>query len=404
MSQRHAPNAPDVGIVTDFLFEGGAESVVEVLARSYPDATLYTAVYDPDTLPHYPAIQRARDTGRLRTTRAHGLLRIGGLARRLSYYHFFWLYFLTSAFQRTKRHDVTIVSCCAQSKLVRIPRGSRVITYFYTPTRWLYPQLVTEGDLQAIPRALRLPLRMICKTLRPLDRLGLCRLQKHQPVYLCISSYIRDRLKEIYGIDARVIFPPVDVLRFKGITGRPEDFFLYHGRLTFQKRVDVAIRGCLLARRRLVISGQAVSAELLRHLQGLVTEAETRDPSLKGLVTFAGRTSDAELTDLLSRCAALIFPPREDFGIAPVEAIASGVPVIAYGAGGALDYVRPGINGQFFAEQTPESLAAVLKDFDAAAFDPAAVAASLPDLSVARFQREIEEAVAMALNAQSGRG
>ncbi len=401
MSHRHLSDQTDIGLVTDFLFEGGAESVVEVLARSYPDATIYTAIYDPDTLPHYPAIQQARDTGRLRTTLAHGLLKIGGLARPLSYYHFFWLYFLTSAFQRTKRHDVTIVSCCAQSKLVRIPRGSRVITYFHTPTRWLYPQLVTEGDLQAIPGALRLPLRMICKALRPLDRLGLRRLQKHHPVHLCNSSYIRDRLKEIYGIDARVIFPPVDVLRFEGITRQPEDFFLYHGRLTFQKRVDVAILGCLLAQRRLVISGQAASRELLRHLQGLVTESEARNPSLKGLVTFAGRTSDAELTDLLSRCAGLIFPPREDFGIAPVEAIASGVPVIAYGAGGALDYVKPGINGQFFAEQTPESLAAVLKDFDAATFDPATMAASLPDLSVARFQREMDEVVAMALSAPS---
>jgi glycosyltransferase involved in cell wall biosynthesis len=160
--------------------------------------------------------------------------------------------------------------------------------------------------------------------------------------------------------------------------------------------VDLAIEGCLLARRRLVISGQPASPELQRRLEAIVARAEARDPALRGLVSFLGRTTDAQLRDLLGRCAALVFPPREDFGIAPVEAMAAGVPVIAYRAGGALDYLQDGVGGVFFDAQEPASLAAALARFDPAAFDPAQVASALPDLSVARFLREMRRHAGIA--------
>ena len=180
----------------------------------------------------------------------------------------------------------------------------------------------------------------------------------------------------------------MDIDKFENVTRRPKDYFLYHGRITFQKRVDVAIRGCLQAKQKLKISGHCADPALLAHLQSIVTQAETENPDLKGLITFLGRTTDAELLTLFEECKALIFPPREDFGITPIEAISAGVPVIAFNEGGALDYIQPGINGLFFDAQTGDSLARAIADFDQGTFDAIRVSKSLPDMGRERFQNQ----------------
>lgn len=392
----------DIGISCDFIFQGGSEAVVDVLADAFPAASLYASVYDPASLVHYPSLERAAGEGRLHASLAQRLVAMAGVPRTLSYYHFYWLYFLTATFQRAASHDAVIVSCCAQSKLIRIPEGTKVVVYFHTPTRWLYRQLYTSADLESVPRPLWVVMSALNLLLRPLDRLGMVRLRAHDPVWLCNSSYVRDRIRQIYGVDCRVVFPPVDVGRFKGMRRRTGDFFLYHGRLAPQKRVDVAIKGCLLARKPLVVSGQAATPEMQSYLKSIVLKAEQQDASLRGLVTFRGRTSDAELRALLSECKALIFPPREDFGITPIEAFAAGVPVIAYREGGAVDYLKPGVNGLFFDDQTGEALAQILESFDPSQFDPDTIARSFGDLSPERFQREIRAIVEAALASPIG--
>lgn len=381
---------PRIGIVADFLFEGGAETVIDLLAETYPEAQLYAQIHDPASIRHYPHIELAKKTNRLSLGFADRLLSLRPFrwaARHgLSLYHYYWLYFLTAAFEKTAPHDVIIVSCAAQSKLVRLPRKAAVVVYFHTPTRWLYKGLTTKADLAAIPAPLRLVMRAIAPVLRALDRLGIRRLRRHDPLWLCNSSYVREQLAACYGIDATVLYPPVDISRFSPAARSPQDFFLCHGRITLQKRVDLAIDACLLARRRLVISGQPVSPEIRNHLTSRVSRAEVADPSLRGLVTFLGRTDDATLDRLLATCAALVFPPREDFGITPIEAMAAGAPVIAYRAGGAIDYLRPGINGEFFSEQAAQSLAQALAGFDATRYDASRVAASVSHLSRDAFR------------------
>ena len=377
------------GIVADFLFEGGSEAVVEEICATFPDCEVYTAIYDPAEISRYPSLDLAWREGRLHASAAQALFRWPALLRHLSVYHFYWLYFLTTALQKTQKHEVVIVSCAAQSKLTHIAPGARVIVYFHTPTRWLYRGLVTKADLAAIPPLLRPAFAVLNTLLRPLDRLGIRRLRRHDPVWLCNSSYTREMLQKTYGVDCEVLYPPVEVRGFDWTRRQPGDFFLYHGRLSFQKRVDVAIEGCLLARRKLVISGRSVTPEVQRHLEGVVVAAVSRDPSLAGLVTFLGRTSDDELGELFATCRALVFPPREDFGITPLEAMASGTPVIAYGAGGALDYVQPDVNGVFFAEQTGEALATAIAGFDDKAFDPETVARSVVAFTSDRFGAEI---------------
>ncbi|MFY0691890.1 MAG: glycosyltransferase [Paracoccaceae bacterium] len=390
-NNRVAKTSLDVGIACDFLFEGGAEMVIDALCAANPDSQIYTAIYTPQSLSKYPAIQRALEDRRIHPSPAQSILSLPFVPKRLSVYHFYWLYFLTSTFQRTKRHDIVFYSCAAQSKLIRAPRDTPVVVYFHTPTRWLYPSLTTSADLEAIPRPLRGIIRVLNFGLRPLDNLGIRRLRNRRVVWLCNSNYTRETVREIYGVECRVVHPPVDLARFQGTQRKPGNFFLYNGRITFQKRVDLAIRACHAARRPLVISGQATSPELGKYLQSLVDDEVDRDPSLEGLVTFLGRTSDEKLRELFAHCAALIFPPREDFGIAPIEAIASGVPVIAYKAGGALDYIQAGVNGRFFETQTVEDLAKALQNFDNSDFDPVTIMKSIPDLSVGRFHREIRE-------------
>ena len=375
----------NIGIVSDFLFEGGSEAVVEVMSETFDGSTIYTAVCDPDEIKRYPSLHRAREEGRQITSFAQAIFRIPGLLSLLSVYHFYWLYFLGSTFQKTREHSRIIVSCCANAKLVKLPKDARAAVYFHTPTRWLYRGLVSEADLAAIPGYLRPLFALINAGLRPLDRLGVRRLQRHNPVWLCNSSYTKAKLAETYGIDCEVLYPPVDIEKGDPASRRPGDFYLYHGRLSFQKRVDVAIEGCLLARRKLVVSGRAVSAEMERFLHRIVDDAVNRDPSLDGLITFAGRTSDEAFRELMSTCRALIFPPREDFGIVPIEAIATGVPVIAFNQGGALDYVKPGENGMFFDEQSGASLAQALTAFEGEEFDPQAVARSIADFSREAF-------------------
>ena len=380
----------DIGIAADYMFHGGAEAVTDTLAGMFPDATIYASMVDETHLSAYPNVAGARAAGRLRTGAAQALWPVIRRIRALSAYHAYPIAFAAAAFQKVRSHDAVIVTCSAQAKLFRIPLGTGVVVYFHTPTRWLYPGLMSEGDLAAISPFQRRLISLFNKVLGPLDRLGMRRLKAHDPLWLCSSSYVRDQVGRIYGVDCRVIAPPVDIGRFEPRGRAPEDFFLYHGRVTFQKRVDVAIEGCLSARVPLRISGAAEDPRLLRHLGSIVSRAEAQDPSLKGLVTFLGRTSDAELQDLFQRCRALIFPPREDFGLTPIEAISAGVPVVAFGEGGALDYVRPGLNGCFFDRQTGNSLAAVLRSFDDAAFPAETVAGSLPDFSSDRFRREMQ--------------
>lgn len=390
-----------VGIVADFLFQGGAETVIDLVAETYPEAKIYAQVHDAAAMRHYPHIERAKAQGRLTLGFADRLLATRPFrwaARHgVGLYHYYWLYFLTAAFEKTAEHDAVIVSCAAQSKLVRLPASAAVVVYFHTPTRWLYAGLTTEADLAAIPAPLRLIMRAIAPLLRALDRLGMRRLRGHDPLWLCNSSYIKGRLAEIYGIEASVLYPPVDIMRFTPSQRAPEDFYLYHGRITLQKRVDLAIDACLLSRKKLVISGQAVSPEIGQHLTARVARAEAADPGLRGLVTFLGRTDDATLDQLMATCTALVFPPREDFGITPIEAMAAGCPVIAYRAGGALDYLSPGVNGEFFDEQTPHSLSAAIAAFDVTRYDPAEVAASVSHLSRDAFQSKLTALVACQL-------
>ncbi len=176
------------------------------------------------------------------------------------------------------------------------------------------------------------------------------------------------RIRQYYRREAEVIHPPVDLDDYE--TGTPEDFYLCAGQIVSYKRLDIAIEACTRLGRRLVIVGDG-DASRLKSLAG---------PH----VTFLGRVDRAHLKDLMRRCRALLFPGVEDFGLIPVEVMASGRPVIAYGQGGALDTVEPGVSGILFDRQDADSLSAAILEFEAmeSGFDAAGCRSS-----AARFSR-----------------
>ncbi|MGI8495673.1 MAG: glycosyltransferase, partial [Pyrinomonadaceae bacterium] len=172
-----------------------------------------------------------------------------------------------------------------------------------------------------------------------------------QPDYYIANSHnVARRIKEIYGRDSIVIPPPIDVNRFT--PDEPdEDFYLVLSRMISYKKLDLAIEACRKLNKRLVVIGDGPDRKRLESLAGNRAE-------------FMGRQPDEVVTKYASRCRALIFPGEEDFGMVPLEINASGRPVIAYRAGGAMETVIDGATGMFFKEQTVEAVCEAIEEFE----------------------------------------
>ncbi len=170
--------------------------------------------------------------------------------------------------------------------------------------------------------------------------------------FIANSSYVAQRIRRCYNREAEVVYPPVDIEKFLSVERQSGEHYLFFGQLTGYKRADLAIEACVASGRHLVVAGA-----------GKINK-KWREYEKTGLITFMGRVSDEDTLKLYSSAKALLFPGIEDFGIIPVEAQASGCPVIAYRRGGALDTVIEGVTGVFFDEQTPASLIEAINRFE----------------------------------------
>jgi len=337
-----------IAIVHDYLNQrGGAERVVASLHRIFPEAPIFTSFVDPESL--WPGLRDAD----IRTTWMQGL---PGIRRHFKKY----LPMYARAFESIDLtgFDVVLSSSSAFAKGVLKPEGALHVCYCYTPMRfvWDYDRYVEREGFGPLTRK---TLPFLISRLKQWD----LKTRDRPDCYIAISGVVRERIREYYGRDAEVIFPPVDVSRFAP-SGDVEEFYLVVSRLNPYKRIDLAVETFNDLGLPLKIIGEGPDRNALEEMAGPGVE-------------FLGRLDDEAVAGYYSRCRALIFPGIEDFGIVPLEANAAGRPVIAYRAGGALDTVVEGVTGVFFDEPAPAALAAAVELVESSLerFDPEAIRA-----------------------------
>jgi glycosyltransferase involved in cell wall biosynthesis len=369
--QKEAPAGPRelavmrVALIHDWLNQiGGAESVLESLARMFPCAPVFTSMYAPDIM---PPEYREWD---IRTT---FMQRLPGVT--MHHQAYMPVYPLAFRTLNLVGHDLILSNKSGFCHGVPCPAGAIHLCYCLTPTRFLW-QYEAYRVREQINRGLDLVLKPVVGLLRRWDYAAAQRVHH----FIAISSEIQERIRRFYHRESVIIHPPVDITRFGPGAEPPGDYFLAGGRLIPYKRVDLVVQACSLLGLKLVVYGDGRDRPALEQLAG---------PS----VTFVGRVPWDELARLFQGARAFVFPGLEDFGIAPVEAQAAGRPVIAFAGGGALDTVTPGQTGEFFTELSIESLAGALISFDPGRYDPAVCRANAERFSTARFQRELEESV-----------
>jgi glycosyltransferase involved in cell wall biosynthesis len=205
--------------------------------------------------------------------------------------------------------------------------------------------------------------------------------------YLTQSPFVADQIRRFYGRDAEVVGAPVDCERFRPASGSHDGYYLLCGRIVEPyKRVSMAVEAFRRLPARLVVAGDGPALPELRR---------TAPPN----VEFLGHLEDDALIEAMQRCGAALFPSRDDFGLIPVEVMACGRPVLAYGDGGALYTVRAGITGEFFEEQTADALVDAVRSFDPDAYDPEQIREHARGWDSPRFRERAAAAVEAAAQA-----
>ncbi len=362
-----------VAIVHDWLVTyGGAERVVEEFLKIYPDADIFTLVYDkkkmgkifPPEKVHTSFVQKIPCATKL-------YIKLLSLMPKA-----FESFDLTG-------YDLVIASSSSCAKGVITSPATPYIAYIHSPMRYawdLYFDYFKRSGLIT-----RFFMKRQMPKIRQWDFISSQRID----TLVANSAYIARRIKKFWNRDAKVIFPPVDTERISPNGLPPEDFYVVFSRFVPYKRIDLAISACGKTGRKLVVIG---GGKLEKDLKSLAAKY-----SHDAKITFTGRISDGEVKDYLQKCRALIFCAEEDFGIIPVEAQAAGRPVIAFGKGGALETVQDGKTGVFFSEQTDESLVEALDRFEKleadGTFKSEAISAWAKKFSAERFRIEFKNAV-----------
>lgn len=353
-----------LAIVHDYLNQyGGAERVLEKLHDLFPEAPIYTSIYDPAAM---PAEYRRWDI------RTSFMQRLPGVTRN----HQLFLPFYPLAFESFDlgEYEVVISNSSAWCKGVITPPSTLHLCYCLTPMRWVwnYREYVQR---ERLGRPLRLLLPVVMNWLRLWDRVSADGVDH----FATISRTVAARVAKYYRRDSRIIYPPVDTGSFHVSDGH-DDYFLVVSRLIPYKRIDLVVEAFNRLGLPLVVIGDG-------------RDRPTLESRAKPNIYFLGKVPDEEVRRYFSRCRAFIFPGEEDFGITPVEAQAAGRPVIAYGAGGALDTVLDGVTGKLFCPQTAEALADAVASFDEANYDPVAIRRNAERFDAASFQRQLVQFV-----------
>lgn len=423
-----APGELKVALVCDWLVNvGGAERVLLEFHKMFPEAPIYTSQYDP----------RKIDWFRDAEVRTGWMQHLPVFLRR----------FLAPLRQRyfarldLSAYDLVISVTGAEAKFVKIPGSSRVldasfpknrscsrpsrggmsrfsgdpdastrddhnrpihICFCHVPTQYyweLYDDYLERPGFGILNPLVRIALKMFIKPLRKAD----FEAAQGPDYYITISKYAAEQIKKYYKREARVINPPVDVQKFRPekfpksaqVQGERSGYFITTSRQVTWKRIDLCIEAAVKADVNLLVIGDGPEhknlLKLARKLQPGAVEGMADGKQTIGRVTFIPVLSQEELKPYLENARGYLFPSKEPFGIAPVEAIAAGCPVIAFNAGGARDYIRPGENGVLFPKQSAGSLAKAIREFQKLYFNRREVSASAESYDTPVFIRKIQE-------------
>lgn len=358
--QAVATQALKVAIVHDWLLGGGAELVVEQLHKMYPEAPIYTS-YCTDEW-------RQRLDNKVIT----GWLQHFGVFRKfIPLLRIWWFTRLD-----LEAYDLVISSSGAEAKGVKTERPVH-INYCHAPTHYYwsrYDEYMQNPGFGPFNFLARVGLWLLVKPLRKWDKIA-----AQRPDYLLANSrHTKEEIKKYYNREAIVIHPPVYFERFTKTANRHRERhgFVVSGRQTPYKRFDLAVEACSKLDLPLTVIGDGPDNKRLRNMAS-------------SKITFLGKVNDAVVEEEFASAEAMIFPGVDDFGITAVEALAAGTPVIAFEAGGALDYIMPGRTGQFFNEQSITSLARSLRDFNPKDYTPKDCRQMAKRFSAEEFQRKM---------------
>lgn len=331
-----------VALVHDYLVQdGGAERVLEVFRRIWPEAPIFVLFHEPDRV---GAAFRNHD---IRTS----------FLQRLPFARHTYKAFLPLMPAATEHHDlkdfdVVVSSVSAFAKGVITKPETLHVCYCHTPTRYLWSDTHSYIRESNLPFPLKKLMPILLSRLRVWDRQAADRVDS----FVANSETVRRRITKYYQRDSTVIHPPVETSRLAVADG-PGEFYLAGGRLVPYKRFDIIVEAFNRLGRPLKIFGEGPELKKLRAVA-------------KPNIEFLGKVDEATKADLYRRAIAYLHPQEEDFGITPVEAMACGRPVIAYAKGGATETVVPGVTGVLFDEQSWEALANAVIRFEPERYDP----------------------------------
>lgn len=362
-------NRSRVALVTDWITKtGGGEKVVEQFHRLYPEAPIYTSYC---SAAWRKRLDDAVITGYLQHWPFSSLRRFLPVLRQ------YWFRKLDLS-----SYDILIsITGNGEAKFVQKASSQQHICYCHTPVHFYwaqYDEYLTRPSMRPY-WLVRLGMRLLVKPLRKRDYAAAQKVDH----FIANSTSIQQDIKKFYDCESTVVFPPIDIEQFIQLSPRGEKSripkvpnCIWWGRVVPAKRLDVAIEACNQLKWPLVIIGDGPDLPRLKSLAG---------PT----VTFTGYVDDEKRNVFIKKADLFIFPSKEDFGVAPVEALAAGLPVIAYEAGGALDYVKPDVNGLTFAEQTSASLQSILSATIGKTFLKNEITQSAAQFSSERFRNDI---------------
>jgi glycosyltransferase involved in cell wall biosynthesis len=359
---------PKVALVHHWLTSpGGAERVLYELHQMWPDAPIYTTAYRAEKFPEFADAD-------VRTT---FLDKIPFLKRK----HQLFPIFIGLPFKtfNLSDYDLVISSDAAEAKLVKTGPHTLHICYCHTPVRYYWSDY--EWRLHNLPFGpfnwlARIVFPMVVSRLRKVDYAG----AQAVDVFIANSEHVKQRIKQYYHRDSTVIYPPIVTEPLIKLARGQSDYYLVVSRQVASKRVDIAVDAFNELGLKLKVAGSGEEMAVQRR-------------RAKSNIEFLGYVPDDERNQLMAGAKAFIFPPEEDFGMVPLEAMAAGTPVIAYNAGGAPEYIEDGKSGVLFDEQSAEALVAAVKRFEGMKFRPEVVRSKAMEFDARVFRRRMSDFV-----------